>query len=221
MSLIDLEKEAKATLEKALSGSSTALIAYSGGKDSIVAAHLARSLGVRSSICDVSFTFKKQRESIEQIAHILDIDVVYKAHLGLEWLKKNKHVLFSTSSSVRSWSFAQRQQRTVKLRAKEIGADLQIFGRRTEENSVPSKLYTTKAGLQCHPIRDWKESQVWEYMAKYSIPTPYIYTTELGKREGNTGFHSVHPKRWGNSVSNCWDVVESMGDIYHRGMLDA
>ena len=216
----DLECDAKNTLEQALSQSSSPLIAYSGGKDSIVIAHLCRSLGVRESVCDISFTFSKQRDSVRELADFLDIDVEYKAHLDLDWLRNHKHALFSTESVVRSWFFSQRQQRTVKLAAKEKGSDLSIFGRRTEENSVPSKLYSTKAGMQCHPIREWREHHVWEYFEKYSIPVPYMYTTELGKRQGNTSFVSVNPKKWGNSVEKCWDIVEGMEDIYHRTMFD-
>ena len=216
----ELEKKAMYVLNKALSMGNTPLVAFSGGKDSIVVTHMAARLGVQNYVCDISMTFKKQRENIKQIAELLGINVAYKEGVTMDWLKKNKHVLFSTDNAVRSWSFSQRQQRTVKRQAKAIGADMQVFGRRTEENSVKSAIYTTKAGLQCHPIRDWKEADVWTYLERHNIPKPYMYTTALGKKEGNTPWHSVHPKRWGNDIENCWDAVEAMGDIYKRGILD-
>lgn len=220
MSRLDqLEHQSLEILKKALSMAKNPLLAYSGGKDSIVVCHMSEKLGVRKAVCETSFYFHKALESVLQIGQELKLDVTYKNSLDINWLKKNKTIIFSADTKKRSWSFAARQQRTVKKYAKHIKADLVIYGRRTEENHVKKHIYETKDGLNCHPIRDWKEADVWAYFKKYGITIPYIYSTTFGKIEGNAPFYTLNSKHCGG-VEKAWEIVSQMDNRYHKGMLN-
>ena len=220
MSIEAKTKDAQQIIEDAMRSSKRQLVAFSGGKDSIVVAHIARQLGIRDFVCETSFYFRRQLDSIKETARRIGIEPVYRESLHLEWLKANRHIVFSNDSAVRGWTFATRQQRTVKRRAKEIQADCQIFGRRTEENCVKATLYRTSAGLQCHPIRDWKTSDVLEYLEVHGIPLPWIYSTRFGKTEGNAPFYTLNHKTAGLSIEQCWQLVESMDERYHKGIVE-
>ncbi len=217
--LIQMEAAAKANLVKALKTGSKPLVAFSGGKDSIVVAHMANQLGVSNYVCETSFYFDKQLQSIKSIANHLGINPVYKNSLDLAWLYKNRDLIFSSDTKRRAWSFSVRQQRTVKRQAKLIGAGIQIFGRRTEENSVKAAIYQTEHGLQCHPIRDWREQDVWEYFYKYGIPIPFIYSTEFGKIEGNAPFYTLNSKNCGG-VNAAWKICSSIDPRYNEEMFN-
>ena len=221
LSRIDkLEMQALASLRLALKDSQRPLVAFSGGKDSLAVAHMAKRLGVQNYVCETSFYFQSQLESIKAIASGMKLQVVYKNSLSLGWLKKHRQIVFSTDSKLRGWSFSVRQQATVKKHAKQIVADCCIFGRRTEENCVPGVCYTTKNGLQCHPLRDWRAVDVWQYLEKYKIPTPWIYKTAFGKTEGNAPFYTLNPQTANLSISECWSLVSSMDSRFSRGMLN-
>jgi len=214
--LIDTARE---RLSYAIRGNANPLVAFSGGKDAIVAGHLAKSVGVKHFVCEESFYFKPQIESIRGIATHLGFDVTYTDSLDMGWLSKNRRVVFSTDTKVRSWSFAVRQQATVKRHAKRIQSQCHIFGRRTQENTVRAEVYVAKPGTQCHPLRNWRTEDVWEYFDKYSIPVPYIYGTRFGKTEGNAPFYTLHPANAGLGIQECWALVRSMDQRYHEGMF--
>ena len=214
------EAHALAVLEKAIKNSRRPLVALSGGKDSLVIAHMAHNLGVKDFICETSFYFDSALNNIKSIVKEMGISAVYRSSLDLAWLRRNSKVIFTPDTQIRSWGFAVRQQATVKKYAKEIKSDLQIFGRRTQENSVKSVLYETKSGKQCHPIRDWKHEQVWRYLSKHNIPRPTIYDTEFGRHEGNGPFYILNHRHCGG-VDNCWEIVRSIDPRFHKGMLDA
>lgn len=205
----EIEAESIKTLKQALYKSGNPVVAYSGGKDAIVVAHMANKLGVKNFVCETSFYFKQQLESIKSISEKLGLNVTYKCGLPKDWLKRNPKAIFSNDTKYRAYLYAIRQQKTVKRFAKEIGADLQIFGRRTEENSVPKSIYKTKSGLQCHPIRDWSTYEVWNYFEKHKIPIPFIYSQEFSKSTGNAPWYTINPDHVGG-VNECWRIVRKI-----------
>lgn len=204
-----LEHEAIECLAKALSVSSCPLVAYSGDKDAIVVAHMANKLGVKNYVCETSFYFKPQLESIKKISYMLGLNVTYKNSFPSNWLRKNPQYIFSYDTKLRGKLYAIRQQATVKRFAKVIKSDLQIYGRRTEENSVPKKIYKTRSGLQCHPLRDWTEYEIWLYFKKHAIPKPYIYSQEFSRSTGNAPWYTINPKHVGG-VDQCWRIVQQI-----------
>jgi 3'-phosphoadenosine 5'-phosphosulfate sulfotransferase (PAPS reductase)/FAD synthetase len=186
-------------------------VAFSGGKDGIVCAHLVNHIIPDiPMICETSFYYPEQLEDIKAIAKMLRLNVTYVCSLSDEWLNRNKQMIFSSDKAVRSRSFSVRQQASIKKFGKSINAGVTYTGRRTEENTVKNELYSTKEnGMQCHPIRDWKEEEVWQYFKMFNIPPPWIYSTEHGKTEGNSPFYSINPKYHNNNLNRCWQIVEN------------
>lgn len=206
---------AKVVIQRAMEKSKKQVLAYSGGKDSIVVCHIARSLGIKAAVCETSFYFERQLDNVKDIARILDLDVHWMCSLDVNWLRKHPQVLFSNDSKIRGWSFAERQQKTVKRFAKQYNFDCQIFGRRTEENSVKDVLYTTTAGLQCHPIRTWNTEMVWQYLKEHNLPVPWIYSTRIAEHGGNGPFYSMQKRNYGGE-ENCWQIVSALDPRYTK-----
>lgn len=208
-------ESALAWTQKAKAQSTRQLLAFSGGKDSIVVAHLAAQLGIRDAVCETSFYFAKQTENIKEIAAHLGLNVTWACKLSRDWLRRNPEVIFADDTKLRAWTFAVRQQKTVKQHARMYGYDCQIFGRRTQENSVRAHLYRTSAGLQCHPIRDWSEGEVWQYLRDNRIPEPWIYSTPFGQKEGNAPFYAMCASDFGG-VENCWALAAQLDPKFSR-----
>lgn len=202
-------KETIKKIENTLKNYNNPIVAFSGGKDGFVVAHMCNTIMPNiKMVCELSFYFDKQKKNIFDIAKKHGFNVEYKSSLSDDWLIKNKHIIFSEISKFRAWSFAMRQQNTVKKYVKTVNADLAIFGRRKDENCVPKELYYTKNGWQYHPICDWKETDVWNYFKYVNEPKPYIYTTRFGDNMGNAPFYSL--KRKNMTLLECWDIINEV-----------
>jgi 3'-phosphoadenosine 5'-phosphosulfate sulfotransferase (PAPS reductase)/FAD synthetase len=218
-----LEDEARDAIAHVLGlGHTRVAMGYSGGKDGIVALHLARAMDPKAfhAVCEVSWCFARAVADIKASALDAGLYVSYRDSLGIDWLRAHSDIIFSENTARRSWSFSVRQQRTVKRFAKEQGCTAQMFGRRTEENSVKALVYETKVGTQLHPVRNWREGHIWAYMDKHRIPTPWIYSTRFGRYEGNAPFYALKPSVCG-SVDECWELVSQLDPRYtKRNLID-
>ena len=207
--------EAKNVLQDLMNKSGKNLIAFSGGKDSIVASHLASGIGVKDAVSEMSFQFESATEDVKSIANHLGLNVEYRTGLSMEWLKRNPKYIYA-ETKLQAQMYSMRQQRTVKNYAKEGGYSGIIFGRRTEENSVNSELYTLKSGVwQCHPLRNWKTIDIWAYIHSNHLPYPRLYHTEIGMKEGFT-YYLLIPSNFPNQ--NVWrpiyDVEPSVVEMF-------
>lgn len=201
-------------LAAALRQTEKPLIAFSGGKDAIVTAHIAVSMGIKDAVCEASFYFARQDACIRRSAEALGLNVTYTRVIDDAWLTKNNDLIFSSDSKRRGWGYSQRQQRAVKRHAEAHGYDTQIFGRRTAENSCPAPIYRTAAGLQVHPLRNWSTQDVWDYMAVNRLRRPWIYDTPYGHHvQGNGPFYSLQAKDCGG-MAETWAIIRSMDPQY-------
>lgn len=184
------------------------LMAFSGGKDSIVMAHLAHKvLGVRDAVCEVSFAFRRDVEDYRAIAQSLGLRCRFSDRLGIDWLKRNQHLMFADLKA-QGELYAKRQQATVKMHAQKHGFTGVAFGRRREENTVPHPLYQTKNGIwQCHPIYDWSTANVWQYIEQNGLMYPSIYDTPIGKLEGADPWVGVSMSHAAEYGFNGYDLI--------------
>lgn len=186
------------------------LIAFSGGKDSIVAAHLARTvIGAADAVCEVSFAFRRDVLDYRRIALELGLNCRFTDSLDMDWLRRNQHLLFADLTN-QGELYARRQQAAVRRHANRLGFDGVIFGRRREENSVRAPLYQTSDGRwQCHPIMDWSTAHVWQYIDQHGLGYPGIYDTPIGQLEGADPWIGVSMSNAARRGWNGYDLIWS------------
>lgn len=222
MDLPDVGKSLQ-IIEAAFDYADSPALAYSGGKDSVVVGLLLRELGLTvPGVCEVSFCFSRQIEDFRENAEKLGHNIEFRKSLDDEFLHKHDELIFGGSAEKRGWYYSVRQQKTVKDFAEENGHDCQIFGRRTEDNTVKDYLYETSAGLQCHPVRDWNEHQVVAYIRQSDVvDMPWIYSTRWSKLYGaqqnvagnygaNGPFNLLKTKGLNGGLDTCWELVNEL-----------
>lgn len=197
-------------LQAVAAKTSQPLIAFSGGKDSIVAAHLARlAIGCTDAVCEVSFAFRRDVLDYRRLALELGLSCRFTDSLDMAWLQRNQHLLFADLTS-QGELYAKRQQAAVRRHANRLGYDGIVFGRRREENSVRAPLYQTSDGRwQCHPVFDWKTAHIWQYIDQNGLGYPGIYDTPIGQLEGADPWIGVSmtnaARRGWNGYDLIWD----------------
>ena len=195
------------------------VLAFSGGKDSIVTCHLAVQVGIRVAVCEESFCYPQSQSDYREYAARLGIIVDFRTSVDVAWLRKHRNIVFSSDPKVRAFSFAARHQATVRRFAASMKAGCVIFGRRTQENAVRSTLYRTADGvLQCHPLRDWTTDEVWSYMDAAGLSKPWIYSTPMGKIEGNCPFYTIKESDFGG-MDACWALTSSYCAAFNKSLI--
>ncbi len=184
------------------------LLAFSGGKDALSVAVLLHHLLQEPfrAICEASFMFPLNVEENRRNAERLKIAATFRDSLSYEWLREHPRYIFPQGDD-RTRFFALRQWRTIESFADEVNASLIFFGRRTQENTVPDVIYEKKHFTFCHPLREWREEDVWEWLAWAAIPRPWIYSTPYGKDQG-TGPWNIYQGADG------WDGIEATDPEY-------
>lgn len=191
------------------------LIAYSGGKDSIVVAHMAMELGLTKAVCEISYCSSKQISDFKKTAGQLMLDVTYKDSLSWDWLARHPQWVHGPLAKAGGF-YALRQQKTIKSHAAKGNYQGVIYGRRTEENSVRAPVYQTKDGMNhCHPIREWKTHEVWAYIHANNIHFPGIYHHPIGKKEGNTPLNRLPQEHWPNP----WATLHSYDPEFVKNFI--
>jgi len=180
-------------LTKLLNGRSPdrILIAFSGGKDSIVVAGLAVAKGIRTAHCETAFCFPKDVAQYKDIAEKIGLNCDFAASLDIEWLQHHQEMIFGPLPMLSKY-YAARQQRGVAKRAKSMHAQAVIYGRRHEENTVPDTIYTRRDNLtQCNPIAHWTHEEVWTYVLQSGWGYPSIYEHPVGRLNGAASWPEV------------------------------
>jgi len=182
------------------------MVAYSGGKDGLAAALLARDVGVGGlNVCELSFTFRRQEQDIRATAHRFGINVVYRHHLSLGWLAAHPQYLFTHDMKLNGALCHLRQQNSVESYARRHGIQVVITGRKTLGNSVRQAIDPRKNGTTgCHPLRGWDDGDVWALLRDRGVPMPWVYSTPFGRRQGNTGWPFC---RLGSTIQENYEII--------------
>tara|TARA_R110000803_G_scaffold149081_5_gene214517 strand:- start:331 stop:1074 length:744 start_codon:yes stop_codon:yes gene_type:complete len=154
------------------------LIMFSGGKDSIVASHLAiNAIGVTDAFSETSLLQESLKEEIVKTGNSLGLKVSSNDQLPPKvfvkyWLRNLPPVKWKPSTLD-----ASRHWKSIPNFAKKYKPNLMIFGRRLEENTIPEPIYKKKSLniYQVHPIYNWTRSEVFDYMHKYDLFYPTCY----------------------------------------------
>lgn len=217
--------ELQALIDKALNDfndlfatTSKQILAYSGGKDAIVALHLAQQIKPVQAVCETSFYLERQVADIKQLSAQLGFNVDYVQYRDWDWLRKHPEYIFSNAPAIRARSFSQRHQRTMKLYASSVKADAIIFGRRADHNTVPKMRYQKEGVEQFHPLIHWRTKHIWEYFEAFKIPIPWVYSTTFGQCAGNAPFYTLKAKDVGG-YENAWQLITSLDNSITKERL--
>lgn len=169
--------------------------------------HIAAQRGIVTGVCEESFCFQGDRLDFRSAAQRMGLGIEFKDSLSYEWLATNQKYIFAPMK-LQAKFYGLRQQATVKKWAKATGKAAMVFGRRKQENTIPSPLYqTVDKAWQCHPIHDWTTVEVWTYISQYGLAYPRIYDTELGRMEGASPWLTLDPVKWAAAGLNMWQAV--------------
>ncbi len=182
----ELERLVTATLEdmQRVAAGKNAAFAWSGGKDSIVLAHLCGRVGIRQSMISIS--------DLEYPAFVAWINehhpdgcTFMNTGLDLEWLRDNPEALFPPMNYYRSQNALLRQQDRYYHGQR---LDMMVFGRRVADGNFVGKqtnLYTDAKGrTKYNPIAYWSHEHILAYIHYYALPLPPIYRWADGYRIG-------------------------------------
>lgn len=100
--------------------------------------------------------------------------------------------------------------------AKAHHLNLQLYGRRKEENTIPEPIYKTKKHgdiVQCHAIHDWTKEEVWKYIKDNDLIYPSCYKDgSQHLRSWVTMAHQAYAKR--NSINDAFEIVYETASDY-------
>ncbi len=144
-------------------------LAFSGGKDSIVILQLAKEAGVPF-------------DAVHNLTTIDPPEVVWTMRKYYPEVKIERPEIPFLKMLV-SRGFPQRMRRWCCAEYKERGGEGRVVltGVRWEESFNRSKRKMTEACILgkgrtfVHPIIDWSESEVWEFIRSRNLPYPNLY----------------------------------------------
>lgn len=183
------------TAKAALDASSTPLLSFSAGKDSVVLLDIAVKAGFRGDLLffkyGISTGIETPTENIELLKY-------YASKNGLKyhildcmgeadcWEQCGRFILFPETSEEKR-IFA-RTNRDFRLRSetfcRENGVDLQLIGMRKAESTrrkamlnKKGQIYTVKSreSLTCCPLANLTSEDIWAYIFSNDLPYLSIY----------------------------------------------
>lgn len=149
-------------------------VSFSGGKDSLVALHLASRVGIRRAVfSDTTIESPKTIEYIKEVGTMLGvkIDIVRPQKSFWELLP-----ILGPPSTRHRWCCPTIKYPQLNEYAKKYNIKYYITGLRRNESLIRmeykkiGKNPMTPYVIQVNPIIDWTENEVWEYIKKYNLP---------------------------------------------------
>tara|TARA_R110000744_G_scaffold211127_1_gene330258 strand:+ start:7499 stop:8215 length:717 start_codon:yes stop_codon:yes gene_type:complete len=186
------------------------MLLWSGGKDSIVTAHLVQKvLGITKGFCESSLITTALDEEVRGISKAMGLNIVYENNISKEKFARNwfnqvppKKWKPSDCDKIRHWD-------SIPKFAKKNNISMMLFGRRLEENTIPKPYYFTKKygkALQVHPIYNWTRAEVFEYKAQEGLTFPKCYS-DGSKHLFNIVSMMQFEYKASNDINKCFDIL--------------
>ena len=179
------EKEIEALYFLRQYHASKSAVSFSGGKDSLVALHLAYRVGIRRAVYSDTTV-----EPSKMIDYIKDIETIFGSKIDIVRPHKSFWELlpiFGPPSTHHRWCCPTIKYPQLSQYAKNHGIKYYITGLRKNESII--RMRYTKVGknpmipyvTQLNPIIDWNQEEVWEYIKKYNLPVHPYYKAGLSR----------------------------------------
>ena len=160
-------------------------VSFSGGKDSLVALHLAYRSGIKKAVfSDTTIESKKTIDFVKEVGTIFGIDI--------EILKPRKSfwelvTQLGIPSINNRWCCPTIKFQQLNEYARNNGIQYYITGLRRSESLIRREYKKVDKNpmlpnvTQLNPIIDWSEKDVWEYIKKHDLPSPPTYEDGLSR----------------------------------------
>lgn len=151
---------------------------FSGGKDSLIACHLAKqTIGLIDGFCELSLLPKKTENEVRDLANDYGYNIHFSNKLNPVEFSKIWDLEICNPKWRPSTLDKERHWKAIPDFANKMDAGLMLFGRRKEENTIPSPIYFKKSlkAIQVHPIYNWTFQDVWAYIKENNLPFPSCY----------------------------------------------
>ncbi len=184
-----------------------AAYAWSGGKDSMVLAHICHQAGIIDNmigICNLEYpTFVAWIEE-----HKTSDCTVINTGQDLKWLSKHQDMLFPQNSMKAAQWFSAVQHKAQRQYYQDKRLDMILLGRRKADGNYVGKkdnIYTDSKGITRYsPLSHWSHEQILGYIHYHQLPLPPIYQWKNGYL---CGTHAWAARQWTGSIENGWHEI--------------
>ena len=176
--------EACERINKIVAGKKAAF-SWSGGKDSLVNAHLCQRVGIKNSYCIVTDCEYPSWLNYMQYNKPPECEII-NAGFGLKYLFEHPEMIFPKGKTFARW-YSQVQHANHRKYMKIKGIDVVVFGRRNIDGNICGKNgYSINRNNQVSfsPIYDWSHELFFAYMHYNNIEIPFIYKWKRGFYNG-------------------------------------
>lgn len=167
-----------------------AVYGWSGGKDSVVLAHIMQGAGIL--IPGACVLTHLEYPIVNEFCHRhkpRGVQVVRTDH-DVSWLLANRQFLFPTDAAVKARCYALVHQRYLDRFAALVGADVLILGRRRlDGNIIPAEFYPAEGKAdRYNPIANTPHEFIWACMRHFNLPEYPLYSIQPEYLVTGTGF---------------------------------
>lgn len=171
-----------------------AVIAWSGGKDSIALEIVATAAGITDSVLVTASPELEFPEFLDWVSENSPqgLRTVVREGINLEWLKARPHLLFPSNAKDASHWYKSVQHAGQRIAMREMKADLMLLGRRTADGNYVGpegphgREYFDRQGgfVRFSPIAHWSHEETLNVIAAYRPNLPPIYSYPRGFEAG-------------------------------------
>lgn len=166
-------------------------LAFSGGKDSLVALHLARQADPNVPVCffDDGLAYPETYTYIADLtaAWNLNLEVIRSPKSTLEILVADGSWSHHRTVHARNSLMSNKITKPATIAHQRYGPGL-IWGLRADESEARRRMFTASIASgtpgSCHrtdetttfsPVWNWSTNQIWGHIARYEIPVNPVY----------------------------------------------
>jgi phosphoadenosine phosphosulfate reductase len=158
-------------------------VSFSGGKDSLVALHLAMRAGIKRAVfSDTTIESQKVLEYVKEVELLLGIKIDIIRPRKTFW---ELAYLLGPPSVRNRWCCPTIKFQQLNEYAKKNDILYYVTGLRRSESHIRKNYQRIDKNpmlpnvIQLNPIIDWSEKDVWDYINKHELPIPPGYLEGL------------------------------------------